>query len=206
MDSTLRENGYYLVEQGQKRGPLQMSALETMRQQGTLSETTLIWKDGMTDWQPARTVVPEIFLSVAITPQPPLSLALAARGQRVLAGIIDFLVVVVPMQVLIGPSAIVTAGVALFGELAYPIANAVYVALLISGGWQATLGMKLLGLKVVDYSGGKPSRDRCWGRGFASILSCYLLGFGYLLLFFTPRHQTLHDLMAKTLVVVRKPT
>jgi uncharacterized RDD family membrane protein YckC len=199
MNST---NDYFVVEQGQKIGPLDLSVLETMRRDGTLSETTLMWRDGMADWQPARTVVPQIFSSGVATPEPPVSLHLAGRGQRVLAGIIDFLVVIVPMNLLIGPSAIVTAGVTLLGNLAYPVANAIYVALLLSSRWQATLGMKLLGLKVVDYSGQKPSSDRCWGRGLSSILSWFpLFGIGYLMVFFTPRHQTLHDMMAGTLVV-----
>jgi hypothetical protein len=59
MDTTPSQNGYYVVEQGQKKGPLELLALQSIRQQGTLSESTLIWTDGMADWQPARKVLPE---------------------------------------------------------------------------------------------------------------------------------------------------
>jgi len=73
---------------------------------------------------------------------------------------------------------------------------------MMSSLWQATVGKKLLGLRVVDLHGSKPSPARIWGRSLASLLSWFpLFGIGYLMVFFTPRHQTLHDMMAGTLVV-----
>jgi uncharacterized RDD family membrane protein YckC len=188
MNST---NDYFVVEQGQRKGPLDLSALETMRRDGRLSETTLIWKDGMTDWQPAKTVVPAVFSAGTV------GYSIASPEQRILAGVIDFCVV----QVLIFVLAVVTAGFGLLIEFGYPAANALYAAVMMSTVWQGTVGKKLLGLKVVDYSSGKPSSGQIWGRAFASILSWLPLGVGNLLVFFTSRHQALHDIMASTLVV-----
>ena len=86
-------NSYYLVERGQKRGPLAISVLETMRQEGTVSETTLIWTEGMADWEPAKKVVPQIFFHMvtgADMPEPERATIKIARPKwRFLGGLID---------------------------------------------------------------------------------------------------------------------
>jgi uncharacterized RDD family membrane protein YckC len=149
----------------------------------------LIWTDGMADWQPARKVLPEIFSGGTVT------YSIAEPGQRVLAGVIDICIV----QALILLIVIFTGGLFEFG---FPLANAIYGGVMMSSLWQATVGKKLLGLKVVDVNGSKPSSGRIWGRSLASLLSWFpLFGIGYLMVFFTARHQTLHDMMAATLVV-----
>jgi uncharacterized RDD family membrane protein YckC len=77
----------------------------------------------------------------------------------------------------------------------------VYVAVLHSSVWQATLGKKLLGMKVVDYAGNRISFGRATGRYFAGFLSAILLCIGYIMVAFTKKKQALHDKMAATLVV-----
>lgn len=77
----------------------------------------------------------------------------------------------------------------------------VYTAVLQSSYWQATLGKKLLGLKVVDYEGTRISFGRATGRYFASFLSAILLCIGLIMIAFTKKKQALHDMMAGTLVV-----
>jgi uncharacterized RDD family membrane protein YckC len=188
MDST---DGYFVVEEGQKKGPLTISALESMYAAGTLSGTTLMWRDGMTDWQPARTLLPQIFSTGAVT------YSVARPGQRILSGVIDLCVV----QALIVLIVLCTVGFGFFIEFGFLAANAIYAGVMMSTVWQGTVGKKLLGLKVIDCSGGKPSSGQIWGRALASILSWLLLGVGILFVFFTPRHQSLHDMMAGTLVV-----
>jgi uncharacterized RDD family membrane protein YckC len=181
--------GYYIVEAGQKKGPLQLSDLQVMRRQGTLAEDTLVWRDGMADWQLANTVLPEIFSAGTVR------YSIASPEQRILAGVIDICIV----QALILLIVIFTGGLFEFG---FPLANAIYGGVMMSTLWQATVGKKLLGLKVVDVNGSKPSSGRIWGRSLASLLSWFpLFGIGYLMVFFTARHQTLHDMMAATLVV-----
>jgi uncharacterized RDD family membrane protein YckC len=193
MDANQTDNGYYIVEQGQKKGPLNVSTLETMRTAGTLSDTTLVWRDGMTDWQPARAVLPTLFSEDTI-----VSYVVAGPGQRMLSGIIDIFVV----QLLIILLALVTAGFGLLVELGYPLANALYAGVMVSNTWRGTVGKTVLGLKVIDAGGGVVSAGQAWGRAFASILSWFpLFGIGNLFVFFTPRHQALHDMMAGTLVV-----
>lgn len=76
-----------------------------------------------------------------------------------------------------------------------------YSAVLQSSKWQATLGKKILGLKVCDYQGVRISFARASGRFFASYLSALLVGIGFIMVAFTRNKQGLHDFMAKTLVV-----
>ena len=49
------ETYYYVDENRQQAGPCD---LETLLERG-ITESTLVWKQGMTDWQPARNV-PEV--------------------------------------------------------------------------------------------------------------------------------------------------
>lgn len=76
-----------------------------------------------------------------------------------------------------------------------------YYALLQSSPKQATVGMMALGIHLTDLEGRRLSFARASGRFFASILSGMTIGIGYLVMFFTERRQTLHDLIAGTLVV-----
>ena len=96
-----------------------------------------------------------------------------------------------------------------FSEEAAGVADAVpqillywvYSAVLHSSSWQATIGKKMLGMKVVDYSGERISVGRATGRYFAGILSGLILGIGLMMVGWTKRKQGLHDFIAKTLVV-----
>src|SRR3954468_19737523 len=62
MEPALSKTGYYVVQNDQKQGPFDLSTLRGMRQQGTLMEETLIWIDGMPNWEAAKKVVPEVFI------------------------------------------------------------------------------------------------------------------------------------------------
>ena len=75
-----------------------------------------------------------------------------------------------------------------------------YSATLESSVWQATLGKKLLGLKVSDTQGKRLSFARASGRHFGKYLSSVFF-LGFILTAFTEKKQALHDLIAGTLVV-----
>lgn len=79
--------------------------------------------------------------------------------------------------------------------------NWLYEALLMSSQWQATLGKKILNLRVTDEAGNRISFARATGRHFAKYLSSFLL-IGYIMAAFTDRKRALHDIIAGT--VVRK--
>lgn len=76
-----------------------------------------------------------------------------------------------------------------------------YEALLTSSSWQATVGKRVLNLKVTDEAGNRISFERATGRFFAKILSGLILEIGFIMVAFTPRKQGLHDMIAGTLVM-----
>jgi len=82
----------------------------------------------------------------------------------------------------------------------------VYTAGLTYSSLQATLGKKILGLKVVDLNGNRISFGKATGRFLASILSGLILGIGYLMVAFNPKKQGLHDQIAGTYVVKNTPS
>lgn len=74
-----------------------------------------------------------------------------------------------------------------------------YYAFMESSRWQATLGKRAVGIMVTDLDGTRISFARATGRYFASWLSG-ILCIGYIIAAFTERKQTLHDMIAGTLV------
>lgn len=66
---------------------------------------------------------------------------------------------------------------------------------------QATPGKAFLDMRVVSMSGGRITFKKAIIRYFVRILSGLLLCFGFLMMLFTDKKQTLHDLAAETLVV-----
>ena len=65
----------------------------------------------------------------------------------------------------------------------------IYYASMESSTWQATLGKKILGLKVTDLAGNRISFGRASGRFFGKILSGMILGIGFLMAGFTARKR-----------------
>jgi uncharacterized RDD family membrane protein YckC len=76
-----------------------------------------------------------------------------------------------------------------------------YFSIQYSSKYQATLGMRAFGLKIISDTGSPVSFSRATGRYFASFLSGAILFIGRLMAAFTPRKQTLHDIMAGTYVI-----
>lgn len=64
-----------------------------------------------------------------------------------------------------------------------------------------TLGMRMMGLQLVNGAGAPPSLWRSIVRYVGRALSIALLFAGYLLILVHPRRRTLHDILAGTFVV-----
>jgi len=76
-----------------------------------------------------------------------------------------------------------------------------YYTVLESSEAQATLGKRLVGIRVTDLEGRRLSFGRAFGRACARFLSYLTVGIGLLIQPFTERKQALHDLLAGTIVV-----
>jgi len=79
-----------------------------------------------------------------------------------------------------------------------------YVALMESSSKQATLGKMACGIKVTDLAGNRISFGRATGRHFAEWITGFTFLVGYVMAAFTQRRQTLHDMIASTVVVPRQ--
>lgn len=78
-----------------------------------------------------------------------------------------------------------------------------YYAGMHASKWQATVGKLIVGIKVTGLNGQRISFGRAIGRYLATILSSVLY-IGYIIAAFTEKKQSLHDLIAGTVVVYKK--
>lgn len=134
------------------------------------------------------------------------NMAYAGFWRRFVASIVDGLLVqmvqflwLLPMKISSDNDS--TLGGEVFVSFGIFILNLLYFGLMESSPWQATLGKRWLGLKVVDESGQRITFSRALGRSLGKILSFVLLGIGYLMVIWTKRKQGLHDKMAGTCVI-----
>lgn len=96
----------------------------------------------------------------------------------------------------------------LFAWLVFALQFAVplfYFAATESGGRQATLGKRFLGLAVIGIDGGRIELERALARTAAKVLSALPVGLGFVAAAFTRDHRALHDFVASTRVVQRRP-
>ena len=82
---------------------------------------------------------------------------------------------------------------------------ALYYCLLEASPLQATIGKYVAGLKITDMNGSRISYGKAFARRVYSLLSIITIFIGYIIAGFTPRKQTIHDMLAKTVVIVNKP-
>src|SRR5688572_14670557 len=85
----------------------------------------------------------------------------------------------------------------------YYIVAALYLGLLPATSLQATLGKRMVGLRICDGGGKRIGVLRSVLRLAAFVPSIGIAGAGFILAAFTPRRQALHDLAAGTFVVNR---
>ena len=147
---------------------------------------------------------------------------------RVVAYVIDSIILGVGFVALFIPFAIMTGLTAVLGNLhpgEYPrdiaavlggtfflglmtiaclgfLGGWLYHAKMESSSWQATLGKKALNLRVTDIYGARVSFNRATGRHFAKLITGLIpFGVGFMLAGLTERRQALHDILANCLVL-----
>lgn len=104
-------------------------------------------------------------------------------GERLLARIIDTLIICIP------------------GIIAPIIAPWLYFSLQYSGDKQQTVGQNSMRIKVLSTDGTKVTFGQGTGRYFAMLLNAFTLFIGYIMFFFNPKNQCLHDVLANTIIV-----
>lgn len=81
------------------------------------------------------------------------------------------------------------------------ILSILYEPLFLSSKYQATLGMMVLNIQIVDMNFQRISFGKAFLRYLAQILSGLILYIGYIMIAFTEKKQGLHDIMVGTLVI-----
>jgi uncharacterized RDD family membrane protein YckC len=81
------------------------------------------------------------------------------------------------------------------------VAKFIYSSIAEASDKQATVGKRLLNIKVTDLGGNRISLSNAYGRNAAKILSTAPFFLGYLYSFLNKKQQCFHDLTADTLVI-----
>lgn len=94
----------------------------------------------------------------------------------------------------------------IFSSGVYIVIGTVYFALCESSSIQATLGKRMIGIKVTDTQGKRISLTRALVRFFAASLSWLTFNLGHALAAWTPERRALHDYIAGTRVENSDPS
>ncbi len=70
---------WYYVENGAQAGPVSDTDLEALKQSGRIQHDTLVWREGLSDWQPYHQAVP----SSTSTSSPPIIAVALPDGARI---------------------------------------------------------------------------------------------------------------------------
>lgn len=162
--------------------------------------------DGAWVWNGSQWV-PNTYAAAAGAPPVQAAQSYAGFGRRLVALVIDGIILVIVNSIVrfaLGTTVSDSTTLTSISFVVQVVLGWIYAATLISSGNQGTFGQMLLGIRVTDLNGNPVSFARATGRHFAGYISALLcLIGGYLFMLFTARRQTLHDLIAGTVVVRR---
>ena len=138
----------------------------------------------------------------------------AGNGARLVAAILDSLVLMIALLLLIVPMVFLfeisdsqqaddtmeaLIGLVLIG--AYFVVNLLYPVVLEASKWQATIGKRVVGLRVTYSVGHRISLGQAIGRNIIKGLVNLIFWPLILVIVFSRRRQGLHDMVAQTFVV-----
>ena len=196
------EEKYLIVIKGKPQGPYLFSELEKL----SITPTTFVRKPGMDDFKQAHDL-PELrtlfgFTQIKSRPQ-----YFASFDLRLLASVIDHFAIFIIYCILILLSFLVVEGKeARIAAFVTPLAlvfivKLIYGAIAEAGRSQATLGKKMVSIKVTDLDGSRLSLGKSFLRNFSKIFSFLPLLLGYFYSFLNKKNQCFHDVIGNTLVI-----
>lgn len=205
---------WYYTQDGQQIGPINDSAFRSLQAAGVIRQDTLVWRDGLTEWQTlaslrniqgvrhyggfwirfAARMIDSVILSVAITPLSwMMIIAMVPLGAMNSSPTGESAInpdqAAWPMVMMVSMIALLSLGLTIAYDLWFTVKK---------GG---TPGKLLLSLKIIRTSGEPLSWPRAWGRLGAYILSGLTLYIGYIIAAFDEEKRALHDHICDTRVV-----
>jgi uncharacterized RDD family membrane protein YckC len=193
---------YLLVVNGKPQGPYTVAQLKAMGiKPGDFVKTTT-----MDDYKEAHEVI-ELRALFGFKFQPVIPQYFGSFDQRLLAAVIDWLIVLAVVIIPVCIAVIITGdklvkillSVSIF--ILVPALNLLYHIAMEGSARQATYGKLILKIRVCDVDGTTIGYGKAAARNLAKICSTLPLGVGYLFNFFNKKQQCLHDMMAGTLVM-----
>jgi uncharacterized RDD family membrane protein YckC len=196
---------YTVVINGKPEGPYEFEQLKTL----AIKPGTFVRKPGMDDYKEAHEFeeLRELF---GFRYQQTAPQYFASFDQRLLASVIDYFLLTLGYVVMMLFVFIfveeklqrIMVGLTLLPII--PIAKFVYSSFAEASVAQATVGKRLLDIKVTDMMGNRINFGVSLGRNLAKAISVVPLFFGYLYSFLNKKQQCWHDLIADTLVVKQR--
>ncbi|WP_231425115.1 MULTISPECIES: RDD family protein [Pedobacter] len=193
---------YTVVINGKPQGPYSLAQLKDLE----IKPNTFIRKPGMDDYKEAH-AIPELRELLGFKYQKTAPQYFAAFDQRLLASVIDHFIIFGIYSVIILCSFVFIEGkdqrIMAF-LIPFPSIFAfklLYGSIAESSTAQATIGKKLLNIKVTDLEGSRVSFGRSLARNLSKIFSVIPVFFGYLYSFLNKKNQCWHDIAADSLVI-----
>lgn len=193
---------YTVVINGKPTGPYQLNELKNLN----ITPDTFIRKPGMDDYKEAHEIL-ELRELLGFSHQKTLPQYFAGFDLRLLASAIDYLAIFVVYAGLILISFIFieksTQRLTIF-LLPLPflwVIKLIYGSFAEAGNNQATIGKRLVGIKVSNLQGSRIGLTKSFARNLSKIFSFIPFCFGYFYSFLNSKKQCWHDIMTHTLVI-----
>ncbi|KQC00350.1 RDD family protein [Pedobacter sp. Hv1] len=196
---------YTVVVNGKPEGPYRLDELKGL----AIKPGTFIRKPGMDDYKEAHEFA-ELRELLGFRYQQTAPQYFASFDQRLMASAIDYFLlmiiyvfVVLILYIFIN-NQIFRIGTALSLLALVPLAKLIYSSFAEASVKQATIGKRLMDIKVTDMIGNRIALSVSFGRNIAKVFSVLPLFIGYLYSFLNKKQQCLHDVIVGTLVIKQR--
>ena len=196
---------YTVVVNGKPEGPYRLEELKGLG----IKPGTFVRKPGMDDYKEAHEFA-ELRELLGFRFEQTAPQYFASFDQRLMASVIDYFllmiayVVVVLILYIFIDTQVFRIGTALSLLALVPLAKLVYSSFAEASVKQATIGKRLMDIKVTDMIGNRIELSVSFGRNIAKVFSVLPLFFGYLYSFLNKKQQCLHDVILGTLVIKQR--
>jgi uncharacterized RDD family membrane protein YckC len=195
---------YTVVINGKPAGPFSIEELNGLN----IKPGTFIRKPGMDDYKEAHEFE-ELRELLGFKFQQTAPQYFASFDQRLVAHVIDYVVIIFAYLIIIFILYIflpvnILRIIAIPAVILMPFVKIIYGSIAEAKAKQATIGKRLMEIKVTDLNGAPLTLSNSFGRNFAKIISNLTIGIGYLYCFLNKKQQCLHDLIANTLVTKQR--
>lgn len=196
---------YTVVVNGKPEGPYRLEELKSLG----IKPGTFVRKPGMDDYKEAHEFA-ELRELLGFRFEQTAPQYFASFDQRLMASAIDYFllmivyVIVVLLLYIFIDTQVFRIGTALSLLALVPLAKLVYSSFAEASVRQATIGKRLMDIKVTDMIGNRIELSVSFGRNIAKVFSVLPLFFGYLYSFLNKKQQCLHDVIVGTLVIKQR--